>query len=57
MIAVAGGSLKVTGRRRAIVAAGPIPGKTPINVPTKHPTRQSTRFIGVIAMANPVTIF
>ena len=57
MIAVAGGRLKVTGRSRAMVAAGPIPGRTPIRVPTKHPARQRSRFTGVIARLNPDRIF
>jgi hypothetical protein len=57
MMAVAGGRLKVTGNRRAMVAAGPIPGRTPINVPTKQPARHRIKFIGVTAMPNPVSIF
>jgi len=49
--------LNVTGSKRAMVAAGPIPGRTPIRVPTKHPARQRPRFMGVAAMLNPVKIF
>jgi hypothetical protein len=37
-IAVAG-TLKVSGSKSAIVKAGPIPGKTPISVPTKQPRK------------------
>jgi len=57
MIAVAGGRVKVTGKRRAMVAAGPIPGRTPIRVPTKQPKRHNPRFMGVMAMSNPTKIF
>jgi hypothetical protein len=57
MMAEAGGIAKVTGRSKAMVAAGPIPGRTPISVPTKQPAKQSRRFMGVTAMLNPVRIF
>ena len=38
--AVTGGTLNVNGRSRAMVAAGPMPGKTPIKVPIIVPNRQ-----------------
>jgi hypothetical protein len=40
MNAETGLALKVEGRRRAIAAAGPRPGKTPTNVPIKTPKKQ-----------------
>ncbi|MEM2990640.1 MAG: hypothetical protein QXQ02_05595 [Halobacteria archaeon] len=46
MIAETGEILKLTGRRRLIVAEGPIPGRTPIMVPIKTPIKQYRRFIG-----------
>jgi hypothetical protein len=57
MMAVAGGREKVTGSRRAIAPAGPIPGRTPTSVPTKQPTQQNITFIGVRAILNPIEIF
>ena len=38
--AVTGGKTNVTGNSMAIVAVGPRPGKTPIAVPRKTPTKQ-----------------
>jgi hypothetical protein len=38
-----GGIPKVTGKRMAIVPTGPIPGRTPINVPMKTPIKQNRR--------------
>jgi len=37
MIATSGPMVKVTGRRMAMVATGPRPGSTPINVRSIHP--------------------
>jgi hypothetical protein len=34
---------KVTGRSIEIVPTGPIPGRTPISVPMKTPTKQYSR--------------
>jgi hypothetical protein len=34
---------KVTGRRREMVATGPIPGRTPIRVPINTPKKQKKR--------------
>jgi len=36
-----------------MVAIGPMPGKTPISVPTSAPMRHSSKFMGVTAMAKP----
>ena len=57
MIAVVEGRVKVMGRRRAMVAAGPIPGKTPIKVPSKQPTRHMKTLVNVRATPKPVAIF
>jgi hypothetical protein len=38
MSAVTGGSPYVVGRSMAMVATGPMPGNTPISVPTNTPT-------------------
>ncbi len=37
-----------------MVPTGPIPGRTPIKVPTKHPRKQNMRFVGWKATLNPV---
>ena len=44
MIAPVGGSWKVSGNKMEIAPTGPIPGKTPINVPIKQPPKISARF-------------
>ena len=44
MRAETGGTLKVIGSSIAIVASGPMPGSTPISVPTKTPMKQNQRF-------------
>jgi hypothetical protein len=54
IMAEVGSSLNVDGSKRAKVATGPIPGKTPINVPIRHPTRQKKRFMGRNATEKPV---
>jgi hypothetical protein len=41
-----GGILNVVGSRRAIAAKGPMPGRTPTNVPNMVPMKQYKRFIG-----------
>jgi hypothetical protein len=38
--AATGGTLKVNGNSIEMVANGPMPGSTPINVPTVTPSRQ-----------------
>jgi hypothetical protein len=43
----------VTGRSKAIVRAGPMPGRTPIAVPRTEPTNAQKRFSGENATANP----
>jgi hypothetical protein len=40
---------KVTGKRREMVPAGPIPGRTPIRVPMKTPTKQYNKLAAVKA--------
>ena len=40
MSAVTGSKLKVIGSSMAIVAVGPIPGRTPTSVPSSTPTKQ-----------------
>src|SRR4030081_314021 len=37
----------------AMVATGPMPGSTPIRVPSRHPARKKNRFCAVAAAANP----
>ncbi len=41
MSAGTAGKLKVIGNSMAIVASGPMPGSTPISVPTSTPMKQS----------------
>src|ERR1700754_1247541 len=48
-----GGSLKVSGSSMAMVATGPMPGSTPISVPTMQPIRQYSRFWKVSATPKP----
>src|SRR5829696_3958751 len=43
----------VTGKSMAIVAIGPTPGSTPINVPTMQPRKASPRFCSVSATLKP----
>jgi hypothetical protein len=45
MIAEVGESLKVAGRRREMVAAGPSPGRTPMSVPMRTPIKHKTRLL------------
>ena len=40
IMAATGGTLKVSGSSIAMVAVGPIPGSTPIKVPTSTPMKQ-----------------
>src|SRR5690606_20998749 len=46
---------KVTGRSRATVKAGPIPGRMPTMVPKVTPTSAHSKSCQVRAMANPST--
>ena len=48
-----GGRLKVIGSNIAIVATGPMPGKTPISVPRKQPMKQYIKFCQVSATLKP----
>src|SRR5690606_15373093 len=41
------------GRSMAMVGTGPIPGRTPISVPSRQPRRQYARFSSVRATENP----
>src|SRR6266576_4321137 len=54
MNAAVDSTLKVIGNSKAIVSAGPSPGRTPIAVPNVVPTRHHRRFIGVSATAKPL---
>src|SRR5262245_53184781 len=46
---------KVSGNSIAIVAVAPMPGSTPISVPSSTPTRQKNRFHKVDAVEKPRT--
>ena len=46
MIAVMGGIRKLTGKRIEMAPTGPIPGRTPINVPNKTPIKQNRILAG-----------
>src|SRR6266487_3729764 len=48
-----GSTLNVSGSSIAMVAIGPTPGSTPINVPTRQPRKQSARLTGDSAVAKP----
>src|SRR4030095_2763128 len=48
-----GGSPKVTGSSMVMEAIGPMPGSTPISVPTRHPRNHSPRLDRVKATENP----
>jgi hypothetical protein len=48
-----GARLKVIGRSMESVTSGPIPGSTPMNVPTSTPTKQYRRFCIERATVNP----
>src|SRR5213075_2476853 len=48
-----GGRPKVIGSSIAMVASGPMPGSTPIKVPTSAPIRHSPRLVGVTATPKP----
>src|SRR6266545_2195318 len=53
MMAPVGSSPKVTGRSIVIVAIGPMPGRTPMSVPTTHPMNASPRFWSENATEKP----
>src|SRR5215472_5021272 len=48
-----GGSPNVIGSSMAMVATDPVPGRTPISVPTSAPIRQNRRLYGVAATWKP----
>src|SRR3954463_7880011 len=52
-----GGSAYVAGSSIAMVATGPMPGSTPISVPSTQPMKQYSRLIGVTATPKPVMRF
>src|SRR3982751_4265518 len=55
MSAATGLRLKVIGSSMAIVATGPMPGSTPISVPSRQPMSAYKRWIGVTATPKPMT--
>src|SRR5262245_769 len=54
MNALIGSRLKVTGSSTATVSAGPMPGSTPIAVPSVVPTSAHPRLCSANAPANPL---
>src|ERR1700741_1143924 len=54
MSADTGGSAYVAGSSMAMVATGPMPGSTPISVPSRQPMKQYSRLIGVKATPKPM---
>src|SRR5262249_52817198 len=50
-----GSRWKVSGSSMAMVAIGPMPGRTPISVPISAPASAKNRFAGVSATPKPVT--
>src|SRR3982750_4742805 len=46
--------LKVIGSSMAMVATGPMPGSTPISVPSRQPMKAYSRLIGVKATPKPM---
>src|SRR5215217_3319137 len=53
MSADTGGSAYVAGSSMAMVATGPMPGSTPISVPSRQPMNAYSRLIGVKATPKP----
>src|SRR6218665_1588102 len=53
---VAGGRWKVMGSSMAMVATAPMPGSTPISVPSSTPTKQNSRFCGSTATCRPMAM-
>src|SRR3990172_12588166 len=53
MSAGIGGRLNVIGNSMAMVTSGPMPGSTPIAVPTNTPMKQYIRFLSDSATVNP----
>nr|P70793.1 RecName: Full=Uncharacterized 26.7 kDa protein in TAR-I ttuC' 3'region; AltName: Full=ORFZ3 [Agrobacterium vitis]AAB61629.1 unknown [Agrobacterium vitis] len=50
---VTGEKVKVIGKSMAIVAVGPMPGRTPTSVPSRTPTKHQTMLTGVRAVSKP----
>ena len=48
-----GGRVNVAGSNIAIVATGPMPGNTPIKVPSRQPIKQYKRLLRVRATPKP----
>jgi len=53
IMAETGGTLSVTGKKRAIPATGPSPGRSPTKVPIQTPPKQYKRFSSVKITENP----
>jgi hypothetical protein len=53
MIADTGEIRKVNGKRIEMVPIGPIPGRTPIKVPTSTPKKQNNKLVGSIPTEKP----
>src|SRR6267378_6453367 len=53
MSAPTGSTLKVIGRSMVIVAMGPMPGSTPMSVPTRQPMKARPTLCSVSAVENP----
>jgi hypothetical protein len=53
MKALIGSRLKVTGSSTATVMAGPMPGNTPIAVPSVAPTKAHRRLLRANALTKP----
>src|SRR5688572_5849307 len=49
-----GSSENVNGNTIAMVVSGPMPGNTPMTVPSKQPTRHSNRFFTDSATPKPI---
>ncbi|MNF82541.1 hypothetical protein D3C84_648490 [compost metagenome] len=46
--------MAVIGSSKATVSAGPIPGNTPMAVPSRQPMKPHSRLIGVSAAEKPI---
>lgn len=49
-----GSTLAVMGSSKATVSAGPMPGNTPMAVPSRQPMKPHIRLIGVSAAEKPI---
>src|SRR5262245_20390963 len=57
MMPEVGSRWKVSGSSMAMVAMGPMPGRTPTSVPISAPTKAKSKFIGVMATPKPMARF